>query len=98
MYSTCEPSSVPLGLQAPSAMRAASTTRPAARFIASSLSLEAWHDLLAEQPQRLEHPGVRDQAAGVEFRQDAVEADHLLQLLQALDHARGRADDHPFAQ
>ena len=38
-------------------------------------------DLLAQQPQRVHHPGVRDEAAAVQFGEDAVKADAVLQSL-----------------
>ena len=50
------------------------------------------HDFLAEQLQRGHHLAVRDQAAAIELRQDAVDAELVLQGAQALRHLVGRAD------
>src|SRR5206468_11673391 len=61
-------------------------------------SLEARHDLFAEKLQGPHHMRMRDQAAGVELRQDAVETELLAHFLQPVDHPLGRADDHAFAQ
>src|SRR5260221_971935 len=98
MYSTCERSSVPLGLSqaASAASMPAATARPGCTI--RRMSLEPRHDFLAEQPQRLQHLRMGDPAAGIELGQDAVEADHLAQLLQPVDHALTRGDDHAFAQ
>src|SRR5882762_7309664 len=39
-------------------------------------------DLLAHQPQRVQHPGLRNLAAAIQLSQDAVETDLLLDLAQ----------------
>src|SRR5260221_10893115 len=98
MYSTCERSSVPLGLSqaASAASMPAATARPGCTI--RCMSLEPRHDFLAEQPQRLQQLRMGDQAAGIELGQDAVETDHRAQLVQPVDHALRGADDHPFAQ
>ncbi len=43
-------------------------------------SVEAGFDLLAEEPQRVHHPVLRDFAAAVQFGENAVEPDLLLDL------------------
>src|SRR5215831_3388832 len=59
---------------------------------------EARHDVLAEQAQGIHHERMRNEAAGIELGQDAVEPDLLTQALQLFDHLIGRADDHLVAQ
>src|SRR5213076_1709323 len=53
-----------------------------ARAAARRGSMEPRLDLLAHQPQRVQHPGLRDLAAAVQFGEDAVETDLLLDLAQ----------------
>src|SRR5918911_2841728 len=57
-------------------------------------SAELRHNLLAQQADRVQHPLVRDQAAAIEFGQDAVEADLFAQFLEAAADALRRADQH----
>src|SRR5215831_2216493 len=59
---------------------------------------EARHDVLAEQAQGIHHERMRNEAAGIELGQDAVEPDLLAQALQFFGHLIGRADDHLVAQ
>ena len=59
---------------------------------------EPRHDLLTEEPQRVQHPLVRYQAAAVQLGEDAVEADLLAQLAQPLADAVRGADDDVAAQ
>ncbi len=60
--------------------------------------MKARHDLPAEQAQGIHHTRMRNEAARVEFGQDAVKPDLLAQALQFFDHLVGRADDHLIAQ
>src|SRR3984893_19370247 len=48
--------------------------------------------LLAPQPQRVQDPGLRNLAAAVQFGEDAVEADLLLDLAQPRGEAVGLVD------
>src|SRR2546421_1785871 len=50
------------------------------RAAATESVLKPRHDLLAEQAQRVQHAVVRDQAAAIQFGEDAVEADLVAQL------------------
>ena len=54
--------------------------------------VEAGFDLLAEEPQRVHHPVLRDFAAAVQFGEDAVEADLLLDLAQPRGEPVGVVD------
>src|SRR6516162_1336627 len=63
------------------------------RFIAGATSMKAGHDLLAQQLQRAGHRLGRDQRAEIELRQDAVQSELLMQLLQAIGHIFRPTDD-----
>ena len=60
--------------------------------------MELRHDLLAEQVQGGHHALVVDQPAAVDFRQDAVDAELVLQRPQAVGHHLRRADQDLAAQ
>jgi hypothetical protein len=47
-------------------------------YLSSQKSMKARHDLLAEQLQRCHYLPVRDQAAAIDLRQDAVDAELVL--------------------
>src|SRR5260370_40424175 len=51
--------------------------------------LDPRHDLLAEEPQRVHHALMRDQAAGIELRQDAVDAELIAQAQKPVGDALG---------
>src|ERR1700687_4133900 len=55
---------------------------------------KARHHLLTQEPERVQHPLMRNEAAAIEFGQDAVEADLLLQPAQLVGGARRRAYQH----
>src|SRR6266852_4156376 len=72
--------------------------RSVLRFIARSVALlETRHDLLAQQLQRSRHRLMRNQRAEIELREDAVQPELLVQLLQAVGDALRPADDHLVA-
>src|SRR6267142_3045644 len=59
--------------------------RSGLRFIALSVALlETRHDLLAQQLQRSRHRLVRNQGAEIELRENAVQPELFVQLLQAV--------------
>src|SRR3984893_8623069 len=51
---------------------------PGMLYLSSQKSMKARHDLLAEQLQRCHYLPVRDQAAAIDLRQDAVDAELVL--------------------
>ena len=57
-------------------------------------SLKSRHHLSAQQTHCRHDLGVRDQSAGIQLGQDAVEAEFVLQVAQALDDQCRRADQH----
>src|SRR5271166_3640230 len=71
--------------------------RSVLRFIVGATSMEAGHDLLAQQLQRPRHWLGRDQRAEVQLREDPVQPELLVQLLQAVGDIFRPADDHLVA-
>src|SRR5712664_3257191 len=60
-------------------------------------SMEPRLDFFAEQLQRAHHPFVRNEAAAVEFGEDAAEAELLSKLRETVGDHLGRAEDGPAA-
>src|SRR5882724_7985842 len=60
--------------------------------------MKPWFDFFAQQTQRRHYLVVRDQTAAIELRQDAVDAELLLQRMQPLRHRSRGADQHLAGQ
>src|SRR5271167_5251769 len=60
-------------------------------------SMEPWLHLLAQQLHRVHNAFVRDQAAGVEFGEDAGEAELLPEAREIVGDDLRRADDRAAA-
>src|SRR5262245_4722688 len=73
------------------------TKRSELRFMAGSTLLQPGHNLFAQQLQRPRHRFGRDQRAEIQLREDPVQPELLVQLLQTVGNAFGPADYHLVA-